>query len=240
MVCLQKDMGLDMKDNICVLIPSYNEAKTIGALVRGLRGKNLSIYVVDDGSSDDTAKIAEAEGAVVVKHEKNLGKGASLREGFRHIIKKGFDAVVIMDGDGQHLASDIENFIEAMNREPQVGMIIGNRMMDVSPMPTSRKLTNRFMSGLISMIARQSVPDSQSGFRLIKREVLQKIDLESSNYEIESEMIIKASRAGFRIGSVPIKTIYDGETSKINPFIDTFRFIVFVAKAMFNISFGKR
>lgn len=216
-----------MKKNVCVLIPSYNEAKTIGQLVRELRIKGFTVYVVDDGSVDDTANIAEAEGAIVVKHKKNMGKGASLREGFKHIIKKGFDAVVVMDGDGQHLASDVDGFIGKMEAT-KADVIIGNRMMDVSSMPSDRKHTNRFMSGLISMLAGQHVPDSQSGFRLIKREVLQSIRLESSNYEIESEMIIRASRAGFKIESVPITTVYKGETSRINPVVDTFRFIAFV------------
>ena len=221
-----------MKKNICVLIPSYNEARTIGALVRELKVEDLTVYVVDDGSSDDTAKIAEAEGAIVVKHKKNMGKGASLREGFKHIVKKGFDAVVVMDGDGQHLVSDIGGFIAKME-EANADVIIGNRMMDVSSMPSDRKHTNRFMSGLISMLAGQHVPDSQSGFRLIKRGVLQSIKLKSSNYEIESEMIIRASRAGFKIESVPIATVYKGEASRINPVVDTFRFIAFVLSIIF-------
>lgn len=221
-----------MISNPCVLIPSYNEARTIGSIIMELIAKGLTVYVVDDGSSDDTANIAHAEGAVVVKHKKNMGKGASLREGFRHIIKKGFDAVIIMDGDGQHLVADIGNFIEKME-ETNADIVIGNRMLDVSSMPEERKHTNRFMSGLISMLSGQRIPDSQSGYRLIKREVLEKINLESSNYEIESEMIIRSSRAGFKIESVPIKTIYKDETSKVNPVVDTLRFIAFVIKIMF-------
>lgn len=220
-----------MIKNLCVLIPSYNEARTIGHIVHDLRAKGLTVYVVDDGSTDDTAMIADAEGATVVKHKKNRGKGASLREGFSHIVKKGFDTVIVMDGDGQHVAADIEKFVERME-VAQADLVIGNRMTDVSLMPEERKHTNRFMSGLISMLSGQHVPDSQCGYRLIKREVLQRIDLKSSNYEIESEMIIRASRAGFKIESVPIRTIYKDEKSRINPFVDTFRFIAFVIKVM--------
>ena len=216
-----------MAHNPCVLIPSYNEAKTIGHLVSELRVRRLTVYVVDDGSTDKTAKIAESEGAVVVGHKENRGKGASMREGFRHILKRGFDSVVVMDGDGQHVVEDIGNFIEKM-KETNADIVIGNRMLDTSSMPTLRIHTNRFMSALISFIARQNVPDTQSGFRLIKREVLQSVSLESSNYEIESEMIIKAARAGFRIESVPIKTVYKDEKSKINPIIDTIRFMFFL------------
>jgi len=224
-----------MKKNLSVLIPSYNEARTIGHIVAELIRKGFVVYVVDDGSTDDTAKLAHAEGAVVVKHRKNMGKGASLREGFRHIVKKGFDAVIIMDGDGQHLASDIGNFTDKMDATG-ADIVIGNRMLDVASMPKDRKYTNHFMSYLISLLSGRTVPDSQCGYRLIKTEVLEKIRLEASNYEIESEIIIKSSRAGFRIESVPIKTIYKDEKSRVNPVIDTMRFIAFVIKIIFTRS----
>lgn len=107
-----------MIKSLCVLIPSYNEARTIGNIVADLAQKGFTVYVVDDGSTDDTAGIAHAQGAVVVKHKRNMGKGASLREGFKHIIKKGFDAVIVMDGDGQHLVADIGNFIERIDLQP--------------------------------------------------------------------------------------------------------------------------
>ena len=222
-----------MTKNVCVLIPSYNEARTIGQIVAELRAESHIVYVVDDGSSDDTAKIAHEAGAVVVKHKSNLGKGASLREGFKHIVKKGYDAVIVMDGDGQHLVSDMGNFIDKMD-VTGADIIIGNRMEDVSLMPKERIHTNRFMSSLISLLSGQYVPDSQSGYRLIKREVIEKVPLKSFNYEIESEMIIKSSRAGFRIESVPIKTIYSDEKSRVNPFVDTIRFIIFVIKTLIN------
>ncbi len=123
---------------------------------------------------------------------------------------------------------------EEFRKMDQTGadMVIGNRMSDISSMPGSRKYTNRFMSFLISTLSGQRIPDSQSGYRLIKREVLEKIDLKSSNYEVESEMIIRAARAGFKIESAPIKTIYRDEKSRINPVVDTFRFIVFITKAI--------
>lgn len=216
-----------MNETPCVLIPSYNEARSIGALVTALRARAMTVYVVDDGSVDDTAAIAEAAGAIVVKHKHNKGKGASMREGFKHIVKKGYGSVVVMDGDGQHVVEDIAQFITRM-KETDADVIIGNRMLDTTSMPPVRIYTNRFMSSLISLIARQHVPDTQSGFRLIKTDVLRTIRLESSNYEIESEMIIEAARNGFRIASVPIKTVYRDEKSKINPVVDTLRFIGFL------------
>lgn len=220
-----------MAKDLCVLIPSYNEAKAIGSLVAKLRARGLTVYVVDDGSVDNTAGIAEAEGAVVVKHKTNMGKGASMREGFKHVLKRAFDAVVVMDGDGQHEVEDIGSFLQRM-KDTNADMVIGNRMHDTSSMPLLRIYTNKFMSSLISSMARQHVPDTQSGFRLIKRAVLQKVSLESSNYEIESEMILKAAWAGFKIDSVPIKTVYRDERSRINPILDALRFIVFLIKTM--------
>jgi len=220
-----------MKSGTCVLIPSYNEERAIGSIVAALRKRAYTVYVVDDGSVDRTATIAAAEGAVVVKHEVNKGKGAALREGFAHVLKKGFERVVIMDGDDQHEIDDIDAFHVRME-ETGADIVIGSRMHDTVRMPRERIWTNRFMSGLISLIAHQSVPDTQCGFRLIKTAVLRDIELTSSNYEIESEMIIKAARHGFRIESVPIETIYRDERSKINPFIDTLRFFSFLCKTL--------
>ena len=210
--------------NLRILIPSYNEGKTIGGIVKALRSRNIVTYVIDDGSFDNTASVAEAEGAVVIKNVNNRGKGAALREGFKHILKEDFDAVLLMDGDGQHKVEDIDNFLKKMDNTG-ADILIGNRMLNASSMPYVRMQTNRFMSNLISRISGQHVPDSQCGFRLIKKEVLQKIRLESSNYDIESELIIKAARAGFKIESVPIETVYRGEKSKINPILDTLRFM---------------
>ena len=220
-----------MIKKLCVLIPSFNEGKTIGAIVKSLKVRNIVTYVVDDGSTDDTANIAAEEGAIVVKHKVNKGKGASLREGFKHILKKEYDAVIVMDADGQHMVEDIDSFLKR-DGETGADMIIGNRMSDISGMPMVRVHTNRFMSWLVSLIAKQRIPDSQSGYRLFKSNLLTKIlpELVSSNYEIESEMIIRASRAGFRIDAAPIKTVYQDEKSRINPVTDTLRFILFLVR----------
>ncbi len=213
-----------MQDNICILIPSYNEARTIGGIVKDLHARHLDVYVVDDGSTDETASKARDEGATVIVHKKNMGKGASLIEGFQYILKKNFGAIIVMDGDRQHRVEDIEVFLKEF-AETGADIIIGNRMLDISSMPYIRILTNKFMSGLISRITGQLIPDTQCGFRLIKSEVLRSVQLRSLHYDIESELIIKAARQGFKIGSVPIKTVYQGEVSRINPVVDTLRFI---------------
>jgi len=215
--------------NICSLVPSYNESKTIGNIVKKLKEHNLAVYVVDDGSIDDTAAIASSEGAIVVKNPQNMGKGAALREGFKRVLADGFEMVLILDGDDQHDVTDIAHLIWRM-KETNAEMVIGNRMLDTKKMPRIRLITNRFMSYMLSLLSGQYVPDTQCGFRLIKSEVLKKIKLESCKYEIESEMIIKAARAGFKIESVSIKTVYKDEISKINPFVDTLRFMRLLLK----------
>ena len=217
---------------VCVLLPSYNEAGTIAAIVREVKTQGLDVYVVDDGSSDGTGAIAGAEGAVVLRHEKNMGKGAALIDGFKHVLGTGCEAVIIMDADNQHEASSISDFINAVER---VGadIVIGNRMFDSKAMPYVRRQTNRFMSYLISRMCRQAIPDTQCGYKLVKRKVLEAVSLEHSNFEIESELLIKAARKGFKISSVPIRTIYRDEKSKINPVVDTLRFFAFMIKMIF-------
>ena len=216
--------------NVCVVIPTYNESANIADLIKGINKLGLSLLIVDDGSKDDTVKIARQNNAQVIVNQVNQGKGASLIRGFSYCLEKGFEVVICMDGDGQHLPADIPIFL----KEAQVGtaaMFIGNRMNDTKKMPLVRWVTNKFMSWLISIICRQKIYDSQCGFRLIKAELLSKLDLKYSKYEIESEMLVKASRLGFKIKSVPIITVYRGEKSNINPVVDTVRFMRFIWSA---------
>ncbi len=134
---------------ICIIIPIYNEAKTIASLVETLRLKGFSVVVVDDGSTDRGGRLAQEKGAVVLQHEKNQGKGASLQDGFNYALREDFDAVLTMDGDGQHTIEDIPNFIaEAQKHKDYV--VTGSRMHNPKGMPTVRLYTNRFMSSMIS------------------------------------------------------------------------------------------
>ncbi|MBP7217089.1 MAG: glycosyltransferase family 2 protein [Candidatus Omnitrophica bacterium] len=211
----------------CVIIPTYNEANTILAVLERLRSFSVQVIVIDDGSSDNTGSIAQQAGAIVLHHSTNKGKGAALITGFEFALKNNFDAVITMDGDGQHLADDIPSFLtKAQTSASQI--FIGNRMLTPKNMPRMRLLTNAAMSWFISKIIRQTIPDSQCGFRLIKREALAKIKLTTHNYETESELLIKAARLGITIESVPIKTIYNDNKSGINPLFDTLRFINFI------------
>lgn len=211
----------------CVIIPAYNESQTIARLIEEIKAFCKEIVVIDDASVDNTAVMAEKHGAIVLKNTLNLGKGASLAKGFKFAIENNFDAVITLDGDGQHLPEEIPHFLNTMEQS-NADVLIGNRMQTKKDMPFIRILTNSFMSWLISKITHQRIPDTQCGYRLFKKSVLEKIHLKTKKYETDSEILIKASRAGFKIESIPIKTIYVGGKSRINPFIDTLRFIRFI------------
>ncbi|MFC1703432.1 glycosyltransferase family 2 protein [Candidatus Omnitrophota bacterium] len=214
---------------ICVIIPSKNEAKNIGRLVKKIKQLNLDVLVIDDGSADDTGSLAKKQGAIVIKNDINLGKGMSLRKGFEFALEEGYTGVIVMDGDGQHDPTNIPDFLKK-SQTSKAGIIVGNRMKKPDNMPFVRWCTNNFMSMIISSMSRQNIPDSQCGYRYIGADVLRKMRLISKKYEIESEILIEASRAGYTIDSVSIKSIYQGQTSKINPIIDTLRFLRFIIR----------
>lgn len=211
------------------LIPAYNEEAAIKRLIEEVKKHTDNILVVNDGSSDRTGDILRELRVDYLSHEKNQGKGASLIDGFKYLVNKEFDYILTLDGDGQHAPDDIPAFIESA-AQTGADMIVGNRMADTKDMPFDRYLTNRFMSFVISKLAGQRVPDSQCGFRLIHKKVLQSIDIETKNYDTESEIIIKASQAGFKISSVPVRTIYANEISKIHKVKDTIRFFKLIFK----------
>ena len=227
MVYVPEVLGL-MK--VCVVIPAYNEALKIAYLVEEVKKLGLDVLVIDDGSRDSTARLAAERGAAVLKNEINQGKGVSLKKGFDYALSKGFDAVIAMDGDGQHLPEEIPHFMQSAE-DSLDSLFIGNRMCQTKNMPLDRYLTNKFMSWMISKVCRQHIPDTQCGYRLIKKELLDKLDLQTANYEIESEMLVQTARLGFKIISLPIKTVYTGTKSQINPLKDTWRFTRYILKA---------
>jgi glycosyltransferase involved in cell wall biosynthesis len=213
---------------IWVLIPAYNEYKTLEGLLKNLQAKGFSVLVVDDGSTDNTYSLAVEYAQAVIKNEKNLGKGRSLKKGIDYLLANtDFDYVIIMDADGQHSWEDLAEFLKRVDNKEY--FVVGNRMSSPGAMPWDRVLTNKFMSWFISRITGQFIPDTQCGFRLIKREVLEKVKLETKKFEIESELLVNAARNGFKITSMPIKSIYfKTRKSRIDPFLDTLRFIRYV------------
>lgn len=212
---------------VSVLIPGYNVEKTIGALVAAIKSKGLDVVVVDDGSLDQTAKVSRASGAFVLSHPTNRGKGMSIKDGFDYLSKLDYDAVITMDGDGQHHPDDIGLFL-AKAEHSTAALLIGNRMHDPKGMPLIRRITNRFMSYLLSRITKVKMPDTQCGFRLVKKSLLKELAITSRKFEVESEVIVRAAQLRFAIDEVPIRSIYKDERSKIRPFRDMLRFIRFL------------
>jgi glycosyltransferase involved in cell wall biosynthesis len=213
----------------CALIPAYCEAPRIAQVVRDVKKYCPNVVVVDDGSPDDTASVAEVAGAKVLVQPENRGKGAALNRGFAYAREKGFEFVITLDGDGQHAADDIPAFI-ALYAESGIPVIIGNRMAHTESMPLVRRLTNRFMSWLLSRKMGQSVPDTQNGFRLYRTDVIPEMLIGMQRFAAESEILLELAANGVRIGAVPIKVIYRDEHSKINPVRDTWRFFNMLRK----------
>jgi glycosyltransferase involved in cell wall biosynthesis len=212
--------------NVAVLIPSYNASATLSALLERTLPiiPKERIIVLNDGSTDPTADIARSFGVTVISHEVNKGKGRALRTGFDYVVEREFDAVVTMDSDLQHEPEMIPSFI-AGYRDGRYDVIIGSRMNDTSTMPFHRLLSNTITSALVRVRTGKEIRDSQSGFRLISRNALQRVRLESNGFEAETEFVIKAAANGCSFSSVPIRTIYAGEKSNMTHLRTTLQFI---------------
>ncbi len=222
-----------MNFDILLLIPAFNEENFLDELLTKVQNHFPpdQILVVNDGSTDRTEAIAKSHGVNIISHFPNRGKGFSLNRGFDYAIEHGFDAVITMDADLQHDPDEIPLFVEAYARG--CDLVIGSRWKDMSNMPLDRYLSNRLTTTIVSAIAGRKVEDSQSGYRLISTDVLRKVRVKASHYDAESELIVKAARAGFKLCNVPIKTIYGQESSSINKFMDTYRFIKLVFRLIF-------
>lgn len=206
-----------------VLLPAYNVEKHLRELIGEIKKHTDNILVIDDGSRDRTIDIIKEMQIEYIVHPKNKGKGAALSDGYEYLLKKPIDYVLTMDSDGQHSPADIPSFLRTA-QATRADIIIGNRMGNTKEMPLIRYLTNRFMSWIISKMCGQHIPDSQCGYRFISKKVLQSIVVKRQNYDAESEILVKASRTGFRIANAPVRTIYGLEKSTINPIRDTIRF----------------
>ncbi|MCK4546989.1 MAG: glycosyltransferase family 2 protein [Candidatus Eisenbacteria sp.] len=209
-----------------VVIPAYNAGESLAEVVRKCVrevGREL-VIVVNDGSTDSSCNPERLSGVTCIDHPENRGKGAALKTGFREAMARGFEAIVMLDADGQHDPV----LIPALVREAQstdADIVVGTRMGNVGGMPWLRRTTNRTTSFLVSLLVGQRIEDSQSGFRLIRTRRLGELDLKTNRYDTESEMLIQAGRKGLVIRSAPIPSVYGDEKSCIQPVADTGRFI---------------
>jgi glycosyltransferase involved in cell wall biosynthesis len=197
------------KKRIAAIIPAYNEEKTIGSVV--LRTKALvdEVLVVDDGSKDDTSLLAESAGATVLKMPYNSGKAAALLYGLDVLAEDGFDAVVMLDADGQHNPKQIPQLLRPI-LDDKADMVIGSRFMEgTKGIPRYRKVGQTVLNKATSFGAGIRITDSQSGFRALSKRALQNLDFQSQGYNIETDMIGHFVDRGVRITEVPIETEYN-------------------------------
>jgi glycosyltransferase involved in cell wall biosynthesis len=217
------------RQTVAAVIPAYQEEKHIGDVIRRTRQELKHVLVVDDGSSDETSKRAREAGAEVIIHPQNRGKGESIKTGLRHWLERQMSWVFVLDADGQHRPEEIENFMQAALADG-ASLLIGNRMKNLSGMPLLRRIVNRYMSMKISRVCGRDIPDTQCGFRLLHRNLIPDVLGGTHRFDYETEMLIVASRKGFRIESVPISTVYSDEVSSIHPVRDTVRFLTLLRR----------
>jgi glycosyltransferase involved in cell wall biosynthesis len=210
--------------NCAAVIPCLNESASITALVVGARRRLVAVFVVDDGSADDTARLAANAGATVLRHEKNFGKGAALHTGLTRALESGFEWAVTLDGDGQHAPDDLPA-LWSLREKTGATLLIGNRMGDAQKMPWLRRGVNRAMSRLLSRRAGKNLPDTQSGFRLIHLPTWAALPLRAKRFEVESEMLLAFLAAGERVEFVPVQVRCSGRGSHIRPLADTLRWL---------------
>ncbi|MCL4545203.1 MAG: glycosyltransferase family 2 protein [Chloroflexi bacterium] len=201
---------------MAVAIPSYNEDRFIGSVV--LKAKEVAdiVVVVDDGSRDRTAEVAEAAGATVIRHERNRGKAAGIATSFRWAEEAGVDCLVLIDGDGQHDPADIPQVVEPVLRD-EADMVVGTRFSEVqSRIPTYRQFGQHALTTLTNVASGVAISDSQSGFRAFSRAAIKKMRFRSTHFAVESEMQFIAYQAGLRVTEVPIHVVY-AEPAKRSP-----------------------
>lgn len=186
---------------------------------------DLQVIVVDDGSIDNTAEIAHLVGATALRHDKNCGKGTALQTGFDFLKKQAqVEFILTLDADLQHQPEDIQKFF-ITQQHTGADIVIGWRERAGTKMPLHRILSNTLTSALVSLKTGMKIRDSQCGFRLIRKRVLENIQLESHGYEAETELLIKAARLKFKIEFVPVNTVYGNEKSYMTHWVTTMNFI---------------
>jgi glycosyltransferase involved in cell wall biosynthesis len=208
------------------IIPAYNEEKAIGSVVKRAL-KYCDVLVVDDGSGDSTYGRAKSAGAKIVKHEKNMGKGAAIKSGLKEALNHDYDVLIVLDGDGQHNPDCIPSFISNIGDNE---LIIGSRFKNGNPenMPVWRKLSNKITTNLIKFVTGYNLTDSQSGFRAMSRDAAELfLDIKYDDYVYESEMLYKASEHEIEVNEAPIPCTYGDEKSYVTK-IHALKYILFI------------
>ena len=226
---------MDPLNKVCILIPAYNAGKTLGSVLEKVRPLRMDTIVVNDGSEDETKRVALEYGALLLEHPSNLGKGAALRTGFNYVLAKGYRVVITLDADGQHNPSEIPSLFRIF-QSVKPDILIASRAGEFSRMTFLRRFWNRLGVKAVARFCHSDITDSQSGFRLIRTGILREIQLLTSGYETELELLIKACKRNFNVLSVPTSPPKPDGTafSHFKPVADTWR----VCKLFLRILFG--
>ena len=225
MTKIERDPLAQIRSQTAAVIPAYQDEKHIGDIVRRTRKQLDHVLVVDDGSTDQTAQRAREAGAEVIVHNQNHGKGDAIKTGLAHWSDREITWVSLLDSNGQHLPEEIDRFLTAAASSTQSTFLIGNRMNNLAGMPFIRRVANRYMSRQISRLCGQEIPDTQCGFRMLNRQLVPELLGGGDRFDYDTEVLIVASRKGYRIESVPITTVYTDQVSKIRPLRDAVRFL---------------
>ncbi len=225
---------LEHLEKICILVPAYNARNTLGSVLKKTEPLKSDVVVVDDGSSDETKWLALENKVQLLEHPRNLGKGAALRTGFQYILQRDYQVVITLDADGQHDPGEIP-FLLRVFRSVNPDILIASRAMEFDKMTFLRRFWNRLGVKAVSRLCHSDITDSQSGFRLIRTEVLKAVDLSTSRFETELELLIKACKKGFSVLSVPINTPrVDGTSSShFRPVVDTWKVCMLFLRGLF-------
>lgn len=224
---------------VCVVIPTYNNGRTVADVVRAAMEYCEDIMVVNDGSTDDTAKVLETltikkteaetqavethgrsslqNGITVITHPVNIGKGKALTTGFHAAMEKGFRYAITMDADGQHYASDLPAFAEVLTAHPDT-LIVGSRQFDQPNMPQQNSFANRFSNFWFTVQTGKKIPDTQTGYRLYPIDKMGKMKLLSSRYEAELALLVRSAWRGIDILPIPINVYYPPKEERVSHF----------------------
>ena len=229
-----------MSARVAAAIPAYDAAPSVGAVVCGTRAILPDVLVVDDGSRDATAETARAAGARVVAQPVNRGKGAALAFALRELFAEGFDGVVTLDADGQHLPEEIPKLLAAA--AAGADLVLGVRDHHFGEMSAVRRASNRLSSRAISLVAGKSLPDIQTGFRFYSRRLFEAVGLPEPRFEAESAVVVRAVRRGFSVTTVPVRLGFaDGRvTSHYRALVDSWRIAGAVTRARFEAARGRQ
>jgi glycosyltransferase involved in cell wall biosynthesis len=220
---------LAKKMQCCVIVPTYNNADTLQAVIDDVLQYVEDVIVVNDGAIDATTSVLERNTIVsVVSYMPNRGKGFALKKGFKKALALGFRYAITIDSDGQHLGSDIPLFLNKIQQYPD-SLIVGSRLLSQENMPNGNTFANKFSNFWYRLQTGINLPDTQSGFRLYPLKKIARINFITSRYEAELEMLVRAAWRGINICDVPISVYYPPMSERVThfrPFHDFFRISV--------------